>query len=116
MIRLTYEQKEKNRELRHQIIDDIMEIQDVKSLNLLWSMAERARGKELTEHVLPLDDIIGSMDIGTVYKIYKTICSEEGTDFASEQTKELCQYEIDQYIQRGGSISEIAEPCRTLEG
>lgn len=116
MIRLTYEQKQKNRELRHQIIDKIMEIQNEKSLNTLWFIAKNALAEELTEHVLLLDDTIGSMDTRTVYRLYETIRKEEETDFASEQIMELCEHEINEYIQHGGTISELAGPCGALEG
>lgn len=107
MIRLTYEEKQKNKELRHEIIEKIMEIENVKVLEALCLIAEKALIKEYQEHALTIDDAIGMLDMGIVYKLYEMICKEKETDFASDQIKEICEYEINRHIQYGGSISEL---------
>ncbi|MCI8647886.1 MAG: hypothetical protein HFE76_14095 [Firmicutes bacterium] len=109
MIRLTQEQREKNRALRHEIMDRIMEIQDTESLEFVRSMARCSQRKELTEHVLQLDEFIELIDIKQISTIYQLFVKDEEPYFAKDQVLELCKDAIDRHIQFGGSISELTE-------
>lgn len=109
MIQLTLEQKEKNKELRHTIIECIMDIQDTKSLEFVCSMARLRLKEEYREHILGLDEFIGLIDIKEISKIYKMFAEDEETYLAKAQVLELCKHAIDRYIQFRGSISELME-------
>ncbi|MDY3010443.1 MAG: hypothetical protein SOR93_04160 [Clostridiales Family XIII bacterium] len=106
MIRQTYEEKQKNKELRHQIIDEIMEIETTKSLESIYLIANASKKEECTGHILTLDEAIGSLDIDVVGKLYKMFCEDDENTFVGKQMMELCKDEIECYIQHGGSISE----------
>lgn len=64
MILPTYEQKEKARELRHKIIDEIMEIYDLKSLEVIHRFSSMYERQEYADHVLNLDEAINMMETG----------------------------------------------------
>lgn len=107
MIQLTLEQREKNRVLRHEIIDFIMDIQDTKSLEFVCSMARLGSKEECREHILGLDEFIELIDIKEISGIYKMFAKDEERYLAKDQVLALCKNAIDKYIQFGGSISEI---------
>lgn len=109
MIQLTLEQREKNRALRHEIIDFIMDIQDTKSLEFVCSMARLGSKKECREHILGLDEFIEFIDIKQISTIYQLFAKDQERYFAKDQVLELCKDAMDRHIQFGGSISEIAE-------
>ncbi len=115
MIRLTYEQKQKNSELRHQIIDEIMEIQDTGSLNAVRTMSKTMLRQEYCDHMLSLEDAIAMTDMDLIGKLYRLF--SEGEDcVVKEQTLELCEEAIQYYVDHGGSRSELVGPCGALEG
>lgn len=108
MIRLTYEQKEKNRELRHQIIDEIMEIQDTSSLNIVYTMSKTMLGQEYRDHMLNLEDAIAMTDMDLIGKLYRLFSKGEDC-VVKEQMLEICGEAIQSYIDHGGNMPDFAE-------
>ena len=104
MIRLTDEQKEENKQLRHQIIDEIMEIQDTKSLGFLYTMSKTMKQKEYRDHVLDLEDAVGMMDIDIINKVYHLFRKEKEDYLVKEQILELCEDVIHYYVAHGGEF------------
>ncbi len=102
MIKLTYEQEEENRGPRHQIIDDIMEIQDTKSLGSVRLIARINKEKEWGRHVLTLEDAVGMVDMEAVCKLYWMFAGDEGNRAVGEQVTELCRDAMEQHGQAGG--------------
>lgn len=97
MILPTYEQKEKARELRHKIIDEIMEIYDLKSLEVIHRFSSMYERQEYADHVLNLDEAINMMEIEDVRVLYKLCKDKAGSLIANGQITKICGDVIKQY-------------------
>ncbi|MCI7301539.1 MAG: hypothetical protein SOR93_06490 [Clostridiales Family XIII bacterium] len=97
MIQLTYEEKNKNRELRHKIIDNIMEIYDRRSLEELVKMSNVYKRREYGNHIMGLDEAIGIMEIEDVRTVHKLFKDEADRLIANAQITKLCEDVIKQY-------------------
>lgn len=108
MIKLTCEQKEENRELRHQIIDEIMEMQDTEALNSVYIIAKANSQKELMERIMTLDEAVSMLDPEAVSKLYRLFAGDKENRAVGEQVTELCRDAMEHYVRAGGSLMEIA--------
>lgn len=102
MIRLTYRQREANKKLRHQIIDEIMEIQDTESLDLIYAISKGQLRKELSDHILDLQDAVSMLDMDMVNKLYHLFSKDKENYMVKDQMLELCGETIRYYKERGG--------------
>ncbi|MCI7304344.1 MAG: hypothetical protein SOR93_09615 [Clostridiales Family XIII bacterium] len=97
MIQLTYEEKNKNRELRHKVIDNIMEIYDGRSLEVLVKMFDVYKRREYGNHVMGLDEAIEMMDIEDIRILHRLMKDGADSLIANAQIAKLCEDVIGRY-------------------
>lgn len=97
MIQLAHEEKERNRKLRHEIIDDLMEIYNTESLEIVHRFSRLYSRQEAANHVMSLDEAINLMEIEDIVALHKLVKDKSDQLIANSQITKICEDVINGY-------------------
>lgn len=95
MIKLTFEEQQKNKQTRMEIFDKIMNIDDPKSLDMILSMARVSERKEIMEKPLNVIELSAFISFDDLNRIVDTLKKCDSNTLSIKQMIEVFGASID---------------------